>query len=297
MNKYLELSFKNAGLILPHNNKGFSLKNNEIPKDKLPYSVRFDNSRMIGDRFVEPITIYQISNVIRKLFGERPIPTFRYISYECEKNDYSYKKASDSYLKIDNILDNNGNFIKENFTTNKALHNAYSKIIILDWYKVKTALNTSKNENNYNEFIDLIKKLYNLTPNDIKFSDFVDYINNNDKDKFNEIIEFLAKCKKATLINDKGSVADSTKTNGIKRFVNKGVDKIVYFKGNIYIPINEDDIEKIKNGPGTATILDGGLVKIEGILNEEDLPDPDHIRKVGEIPTKQLKDLENENKN
>ena len=61
---------------------------------------------------------------------------------------------------------------------------------------------------------------------------------------------------------------------------------ISFFKGKIYIPINEDDIEKIQNGPGTATILDGGLVRIEGILNEEDLPD-DIGRKVGEISTKQ----------
>ena len=54
------------------------------------------------------------------------------------------------------------------------------------------------------------------------------------------------------------------------------------------MPITEYDIEKIKKGPGTATILDGGLVRIEGILNEEDLPD-DMGRKVSEISTKQLK--------
>ena len=51
MNKYLELSFQNAGLILR------------------------------GNRFVEPITIFQISNVIHVLFGERPVPTLNRVRY------------------------------------------------------------------------------------------------------------------------------------------------------------------------------------------------------------------------
>ena len=50
MNKYLELSFENAGLIIS------------------------DNSRNVSNRFVEPITIFQVSNVIHNLFGERTVP-------------------------------------------------------------------------------------------------------------------------------------------------------------------------------------------------------------------------------
>lgn len=161
MNKYLELSFENAGLIVS------------------------DNGRNVSNRFVEPITIFQVSNVIHKLFGERPVPTFRQSNIPII--GYLYNKASESYLKIDNILDQNGNFIKETFM----------------------------------------------------------------------------------------------KKNG-------GVGYISFLKGKIFVPITEYDIEKIKKGPGTATILDGGLVRIEGILNEEDLPD-DIGRKVSEISTKQLK--------
>ena len=293
MNKYLELSFKNAGLIITDN----KTNGGKQTKDKLPYSLNYDNSRNVSDRFVEPITIYQISNVIHKLFGERPVPTFRYSAIPI--NEYLFNKASESYLKIDNVLDKNGNFIKETFMINKGVHNAYSPTFIINWFKIKKMLfNINYNNDAYVDFLSLIKDLYNETPQTISFNDLVDMIKN-DVNNCNKVIKFFSDRKLKTftyIFKNQGNSIN--KIPSIQRTINYGKDYISIFKGNIYIPINEDDIEKIKNGPGTATILDGGLVKIEGILNEEDLPDDiDMGRKVSEISTKQLKDLENENKN
>lgn len=286
MNKYLELSFKNAGLIITDN----KTNGGKQTKDKLPYSLNYDNSRNVSDRFVEPITIYQISNVIHKLFGERPVPTFRYSAIPI--NEYLYNKALESYLKIDNVLDQNGNFIKETFMTNKGVHNAYSPTFTIDWFKIKKMLN----DDAYVDFLSLIKDLYNEIPQ--SFNDLVDMLKN-DKNNCNKVIKFFSDRKLTTftyIFKNQGKLINQIPL--IQRTINYGKDYISIFKGKIYVPINEDDIEKIKNGPGTSTILDGGLVKIEGILNEEDLPDADDMGiKVSEIPTKQLKDLENENKN
>jgi hypothetical protein len=284
MNKYLELSFKNAGLIITDN----KTNGGKQTKDKLPYSLNYDNSRNVSDRFDEPITIYQISNVIHKLFGERPVPTFRYSKIPII--EYLYNKALESYLKIDNVLDQNGNFIKETFMTNKGVYNAYSPTFTIDWFKIKRMLN----DDAYVDFLSLIKDLYNEIPQ--SFNDLVDMIKN-DENNYNKVIKFFSD-RKLTIFTYifKNQGNSINKIPSIQRTINYGKDYISIFKGNIYIPINEDDIEKIKNGPGTSTILDGGLVKIEGILNEEDLPDDMGI-KVSEISTKQLKDLENENKN
>lgn len=285
MNKYLELSFENAGLIITHN----KTKDGKT-KDKLPYSLNYDNSRNVGDRFVEPITIFQVSNVIHTLFGERPVPTFR-----CSKIpiiEYLYNKALESYLKIDNVLDQNGNFIKETFMTNKGVYNAYSPTFTIDWFKIKKMLN----DDAYVDFLSLIKDLYNETPQTISFNDLIDMLKN-DKNNCNKVIKFFSDRKLTTftyIFKNQGKLINQIPS--IQRTINYGIDYITYFQGKIYVPINEDDIEKIKNGPGISTILDGGIVQIEGILNEEDLPD-DIGRKVSEIPTKQLKDLENENKN
>src|SRR5574343_28066 len=131
MNKYFELSFKNAGLIITVN----KTNGGKQTKDKLPYSLNYNNSRNVCDRFVEPITIFQVSNVIHKLFGQIPVPTFRRSAIPI--NEYLFNKASESYLKIDNVLDNNGNFIKETFMTNKGVYNAYSPTFTIDWFKVK----------------------------------------------------------------------------------------------------------------------------------------------------------------
>lgn len=294
MNKYLKLSFKDAGLIITDN----KTQGGKITKDKLPYSLNLDNSRNVNDRFIEPITIYQISNVLHKLFGERPVPTFRYNN--STKDEYLFEKAGKSYLKLNTLTDKNGNHIKETFTTNKSVHNAYNPIIHLDWYKVKHTLdnvNKKKCNNAYNTFLDLILQLYGLKPSDINFMDLIKVMNNDDKNKFNVIIDFLTKCERLTLINKQGSITDSSKTPDIKRFINKGIDKISYFSGEIYVPINDDDIKRINNGPGTSTILDGGLVKIEGIVYEEDMYIEDMKIKVSDISTKQLKDINNENKN
>lgn len=291
MNKYLELSFENAGLIITVN----KTNGGKQTKDKLPYSLNHDNSRNVGDRFVEPITIFQVSNVIHTLFGERPVPTFR-----CSKIpiiEYLYNKALESYLKIDNVLDQNGNFIKETFMTNKSVHNAYSPTFTIDWFKIKKMLfNINYNNNAYVDFLSLIKDLYNETPQTISFNDLVDMIKN-DVNNYNKVIKFFSDRKLKTfkyIFENQGNSIN--KIPSIQRTINYGIDYKSIFEGKIYVPINEDDIEKIKNGPGISTILDGGIVQIEGILNEEDLPN-DIGRKVSEIPTKQLKDLENENKN
>lgn len=291
MNKYLELSFKNAGLIITDN----KTNGGKQTKDKLPYSLNYDNSRNVCDRFNKPITIFQVSNVIHKLFGERPVPTFRYSAIH--RIEYLYNKASESYLKIDYVLDKNGDFIKETFMTNKGVHNAYSPTFTIDWFKVKKMLfNINYNNDAYVDFLFLINDLYNEKPQ--SFNDLVDMIKNDkNKDNYNKVINFFSERKLKTftyIFKNQGETIN--KIPSIQNTINYGIDYKSIFEGKIYVPINEDDIEKIKKGPGTATILDGGIVKIEGILNEEDLPDDIGI-KVSEISTKQIKDLENENKN
>lgn len=291
MNKYLVLSFRDAGLIITDN----KTNGGKQTMDKLPYSLYEDNSRDVSDRFVEPITIYQISNVLHKLFGERPVPTFRYSN--AKRNDYLFEKASECYLKLDNILDKNDKYIKETFMINKGVHNAYDPTFTLNWIKVKKMLYNFKFDNTlYDEFLIMIKDLYNETPNTISFANLVDKIKTN-TENVKLVDDFFSKYKLKTfmyIFKDQGKLINSIPA--IQNTINYGKDYISLFKGTIYVPINDDDIQRIQDGPGVSTILDGGLVKIEGIVYDYDLPQ-DIGKKVNEISTKQLKDLENENKN
>ena len=49
---------------------------------------------------------------------------------------------------------------------------------------------------------------------------------------------------------------------------NFGVDKITRLSGSIIIPIDDLQLERIRNGSGAARLLDGGIVLIESVTNE-----------------------------
>lgn len=47
----------------------------------------------------------------------------------------------------------------------------------------------------------------------------------------------------------------------------RGVDKIAKLEGQILVPVSDEDLEKLRNNKGTATILDGGLVYIKDVVD------------------------------
>ena len=129
------------------------------------------------------------------------------------------------------------------------------------------------------------KKLYNMYLNTIT-SDY--------KDKYREIFNFITGISKTALImyfcNKKLSGSDITKnyTNGIVRTENNSKEKVNILDGYIYVPVNDDDLDILrKKSSGTCTILDGGLVSIEGIFEEYEINDTDLIM-VGDISTDKI---------
>ena len=129
MSKYLVLRFENAGMFTTNRNtKDYVFKSR---KNGIHKRVDVQNFN-----FQEPITIYQISNLIHVLFGERPVPTFRDVFYK--PVDYYFNKAGESFIKIDNYKKYNKNkdiheYTNEIVQTKKALWNSYSKIVDINW--------------------------------------------------------------------------------------------------------------------------------------------------------------------
>jgi hypothetical protein len=60
----------------------------------------------------------------------------------------------------------------------------------------------------------------------------------------------------------------------------KGIDTKINLSGSIIVPVNDEDIEKIKNSKGCATLLDGGAVFIKGLKNNVSV---EGYTKVGDI--------------
>jgi hypothetical protein len=87
VNKFLFLEFKNAGFFKKH----------KRTKDKI-FDLSSTRNRKDEEEFEEPITYFQVSNILHVLFGERPVPSIRESLYS--RNEYLVQKSLNSYIKI-----------------------------------------------------------------------------------------------------------------------------------------------------------------------------------------------------
>jgi hypothetical protein len=254
--KFLVLDFKNAGFF----NK--NPKTNDVILEYDTYS-----NRGSAKQFVEPITYFQISNMLHVLFGERPSPSLR--GSIIKPIDYLVTKAKESYLRIDtmeNIKPNkNGrkSYPSEVIQLKKAVWNSFSTNGFLNWYKVKKSIGIDK----FNTLKELILTHMGIDIGVVSCNEFVKkwrLVGGN-----MVVEEYLVKtCVRKPFVdyfkNDESKKAINNVT-GIKRTNLMGIDTITKLDGRILVPVNDDDIIRIKNWTGCATLLDGGLVRIVGL--------------------------------
>ena len=84
------------------------------------------------------------------------------------------------------------------------------------------------------------------------------------------------------ILDRKNSYQVTSKEKHTALNINNGVENVILLRGEILVPVSEEDIERLKENKGCATILDGGLVWIEGIVNSDHLS-IDGFEKVSEI--------------
>ena len=269
-NKYLILEFRNAGLFRKNRktkdisfNDGERIKRTDIPE------------------FVEPITAQQISNMLHVLFGERPVPMNRAVFYE--QNKYLVEKAKESYLNITSLKDKNGKLISEKIQLKKAVHNGWNPVAYVNWERVSRLLEIDL----FNEFIANMNEIFNIDCLSISFNTFKKMVlNSNDERIKNIFIELNKKAKKPLYDSIYGTDSELTNINKNGRTVLtvfKGLDNIHRLNGEIFVPVSEDDIEKIRKNKGFAKLLDGGLVFITKVLIANQIEINDNHVLVGEI--------------
>jgi len=244
-----------------------------------------------------------VSNVIHVLFGERPKPSLREVAFG--NVGYYHDKALQSYLKIDSykrtINDKKTNeereeFIGEMLQTKKVVQDAWSTNFFVYWERVSKMLGKDM----YDEFTSLLSDLFQVKDITEKYS-FMELREevllrgmvtkeeekNTKKTRLDIFFDKLIKNKKSSLVTY--FLYDSrrneiNKAANIKVTVTIGTEKITKISGEIIIPVSDDDILKLSNHKGCATILDGGVVFIKGVLNANELNVSNHT-KVSEIST------------
>ena len=283
-NRYIKLSFKNAKLF-PKNvkTKDFTRVLDVNSKDKL-YFNRVSRALLETTSFKEAITVHQISNVLHTLIGERPVPSFRETFYS--RDESIFDLANNSYLKIDSARTTKTRkeevfetYIDEFTKTNKSACNSWSKHPSIQWFKIKKYMGV-----NYDEFIEIINSSLSY---DVTTKPFEHLLNLYSKEgvKLDVVIKFLLEKKKTPIVNfltkeivDRSEI---TKNVLLGETLTNGIDNIYNISGEILVPYSQEFVDKITKN--TTNILDGGFVKIECILYEDELNDTDNFMLVSDI--------------
>lgn len=332
--KYLVLKISNAKLFR-QNKVGENIKDVVIENGKFSTRtkiIRGNKAKKIPSiyntkYFVEPITEYQINNMLQVLIGDRPIPTFRNVIYT---NNQGLKKISqNSYLKLDedNVYytkKGERRIRKEIISTQKAHWNSTSAESNVNYNSLFNYLE----QEDYNTFMDFCLKILELSSIDemknrytllnlikeirkIYFSKSTPARRNelenikyareipNKNGEFEIMFDNFLKMNRKQLFNilnnndfDKNFKSLISGINTSKNRMNtpRGIGMTEVYNGTILVPITDTYLEMIRNGTGHSTILDGGRVEIINILNKKDINFNGFV-KVGDIDNKIMTEL------
>jgi hypothetical protein len=231
----------------------------------------------------EPITINQISNVLHVLFGERPVPINRHTFYD--KSEYLVDKARDSFIRIDNFVNEKGFYQREMIHLKKADWNTTKKELFLNW----KVINNYLEDELFNQFKDFIEDVFSIKTNESTFNEVGAMLKSSDDERISDFFSMLREKKKAGLyeaIFNGQTKGFNSNFRTLQTNLN-GIDFVVKLNGQILVPVSAEDIECIKSNKGCATILDGGLVTIDNIVSSMFL-NTNGFKKVSEISTKRI---------
>jgi len=286
---FLRLKFRNAKLFRRHaksKDKSFQL----IDYPKLDYKSLNRNALK---EYVEPITKYQISNMLHVLLGERPVPKNRPVPYSTL--NYIDELASNSFIKLCDIKRYNKTQKKwvtynEGINDKRALYDSWpKKPYEYTWRTIYLRCNNKElNPNRFEEVQAEFSKVIGYDVSKKKFRKVVKDIRKIDRSRLERLFKFLKKEKMTSIWKHIIDDAPITTYDGrVSITINKGMTNFQNYYGEILIPLDEQLIHKFKQSSGSATLLDGGYVYIDGILedNEINLEYFDEFKKIGEIST------------
>lgn len=297
---YLVLNFENARLFRKMNKEKvnrscndfvFEYTGNQISRDYVP-------------AFIEEITPHQISNMLHVLFNERPVPSLRSCTYP--RMEYYFEKAQNSYLKITTPKNDKGEYYYETMHVKKAVGNSWNPSVSVNWEIVKRYIDDDVKFdlflNKLNEvleidaksipFLKIREKVINLSVN--KRLELYDLIKN--LGRIDGLKDYFGKYKNDLTFLKPVDSAITVKKNKTARTVNTGLEKVINHSGQIIVPVNDEDVLKLRtSSKGFAKILDGGLVWIDSIKYSNNIS-VDGFRLVKDISDEKTKPYYHENK-
>jgi hypothetical protein len=274
MNKYaLLLNFENAGIF----RKSWKEDNKSRSKDDRVFNRKNHDLRTQSqwDNFeTNTLRANYIEGVLNVLCCKRPKSKFRDTCVE--PNEQIVNLANNSLVKINSLTLKNKEekdvYIYEKITTRKCLDNSWNVAgCSSSWTKMKYLLS----EENFDK---LKKTSIEILGEDCLNETFDNVSNELFKSKDLRVDDLIKMAKEnkaeplAKLLT--GNKVHSLQQAGfrglgayLKTLVTKGVANIARIDGEILVTLTEDEVNLFKQGPGFATILEGGFVTIKELID------------------------------
>lgn len=283
--KVLIIKIKDAGI--------FNDPSKSKTKDKV---LDFDGKRERTDYKDVPTGTFfykNVANLLRVLFGERPVPTFRKVNSIFIGDAYYEELAKKCRVKIDTAIYDTDKvhdkpyYGEECFTARKSIKDSWQKTsynYTLDNKDIQIGggllyhdrLRRYLGNELYNEYSILVKSFGDVDT----IQQGIELLNKNKSNV--EVLEFCNKCldeKRKSLYN----VIQNEGANSIhfhtyspnypldSLLICGGIEKIKKVSGTLYVPVTDEDIEKVKNSTGVASFLEGGIATVEEISDWNDM--------------------------
>ena len=295
--QWLVLNFSNAGLWA----RMLSKKGEIINESKSKGYYDGDGLLTEGHRYIQVPTgtLYykHISNMLHILLSERPVPSL-YEEYSYAKRlDWIDDMAKGALVRVTTVpscFDEAkksqwlNNYIQETVTTRKCIGNCWENLkfelqvgskprVVSGAYPTWEVVIPYLGDDLFTELYTCLCKLHGSDICKIPFVEamrlygdtkvmhaFAETCLNNQRKAFSQLVTGYGSEK-----NYFPSFSVDTGSERLKRqrLVTRGIDNISNLRGGIVVPLLYDKaLEKLKQGPGCATILDGGLVTIQEIM-------------------------------
>ncbi|MEN6624248.1 MAG: hypothetical protein ABFD50_22215 [Smithella sp.] len=282
--KVLVIKFKNAG-IFPYSRWSadkmydlYGIKDGKTPRSAAPVmqipAGKFDYRH--------------VSNILHVLMGERPVPTIRRTLL---KPDTAIQEAAKKALVvIDTPISDKGKYVcEETINARKSVSDAYqtAKTVyhlsgqpvlikggLIYWRRLERILGSRL-------FKDLINTVQGITKDAVVTRSMaaqraIEILH--DHYDSPEVRTFCKKCLQAKLttfiniINPRGNknsitIHSDKRTKLNMQIIGSGPEKIVRLSGKIFIPLDTGLLDRLANGCGVATVLEGGMAYIAGIYD------------------------------
>jgi len=266
---------------------------------------RYDKRSRLSTPYLQvssgALSYKHVANLLRVLFGQRPVPTIRNVHESFTGDPYYEKLAKKTRIKIETPIISRekypSTYPEEILTTTKSIKDSWqtsTRPYYLDnnYVQIKGGLlypdrlKRFLGDELYNKFKKLVSKFGSYRT----ITEAIELLNKNKNNS--EVIAFCNECKKekktslANMILNTNVVsitihAATVGTSNLNTLMVLGSPEIIEkFRAILYVPVEDSDIEKIKQATGIATFLEGGYAFVDGIEDWSELLEIDTVETV-----------------